>query len=302
MDWDEKAVKRYAAVMFTRHFPHWPPGQPKTLELPRDTASTTTSRRARRSIRSARRSTTTAARCRYAELKRAGRRARRLPAAALRRDARRPRAALHAEQPAVRHRLLRDPARRRGGGAGQPDEPHRGAAPLRRGLATRAWRSPAQDVLRADRAAARRRPRARASSPPTPTTSTRRPTCRCRTSCARRARRRARRRHAWSDALAREPAAAAAPGAGPTTSRVMPYTSGTTGKPKGCMHTHRSVQATTRGRTCTGAACRSDERRCSRVLPLFHVTGMQASMNAPIHVGAHDGAAVALGPRLRRRC
>src|SRR3954453_15489034 len=24
-------------VMFTRHFPHWPPGQPKTLELPRHT-------------------------------------------------------------------------------------------------------------------------------------------------------------------------------------------------------------------------------------------------------------------------
>ena len=23
--------------MFTRHFPHWPPGQPKTLELPRET-------------------------------------------------------------------------------------------------------------------------------------------------------------------------------------------------------------------------------------------------------------------------
>ncbi|HVJ11648.1 MAG TPA: AMP-binding protein, partial [Burkholderiales bacterium] len=23
--------------MFTRHFPHWPPGQPKSLELPRET-------------------------------------------------------------------------------------------------------------------------------------------------------------------------------------------------------------------------------------------------------------------------
>ena len=23
--------------MFTRHFPHWPPGQPKTIELPRET-------------------------------------------------------------------------------------------------------------------------------------------------------------------------------------------------------------------------------------------------------------------------
>ena len=70
----------------------------------------------------------------YARAQARGRRARRLPAAALRRGARRPRAALRAEQPAVHHRLLRDPARRRGGGAGQSDEPHRGAAPLRRGF------------------------------------------------------------------------------------------------------------------------------------------------------------------------
>ena len=33
--------------------------------------------------------------------------------------------------------------------------------------------------------------------------------------------------------------------AGPDDLAVMPYTSGTTGKPKGCMHTHSSVQATT---------------------------------------------------------
>ena len=38
MQWDEKAVERYIRchlrLMFTRHFAHWPPGQPKTLELP----------------------------------------------------------------------------------------------------------------------------------------------------------------------------------------------------------------------------------------------------------------------------
>src|SRR6185503_172244 len=66
---------------------------------------------------------------------------------------------------------------------------------------------------------------------------------------------------------------------------VMPYTSGTTGKPKGCMHTHASVQATTipylhwRGETRDPAVVLS-------ALPMFHVTGMQAGMNAPLYRGA----------------
>jgi fatty-acyl-CoA synthase len=65
---------------------------------------------------------------------------------------------------------------------------------------------------------------------------------------------------------------------------VMPYTSGTTGKPKGCMHTHASVQATTvpylhwRGAT--------DDSVVLSALPMFHVTGMQAGMNAPLYRGA----------------
>ena len=65
---------------------------------------------------------------------------------------------------------------------------------------------------------------------------------------------------------------------------VMPYTSGTTGKPKGCMHTHSSAQATTvvymqwRG-TGDGAVVLSP-------LPMFHVTGMQAGMNGPLCKGA----------------
>jgi fatty-acyl-CoA synthase len=44
----------------------------------------------------------------------------------------------------------------------------------------------------------------------------------------------------WSDMLARD----LQPGpltAGPDDLCAMPYTSGTTGLPKGCMHTHRSV-------------------------------------------------------------
>src|SRR5947199_139475 len=65
---------------------------------------------------------------------------------------------------------------------------------------------------------------------------------------------------------------------------VMPYTSGTTGKPKGCMHTHASVQATTipymywRGTV--------EDTVVLSALPMFHVTGMQACMNAPLHTAA----------------
>ncbi|ASL48416.1 Long-chain-fatty-acid--CoA ligase [Burkholderia sp. AD24] len=86
---------------------------------------------------------------------------------------------------------------------------------------------------------------------------------------------------------------------GPLTSRaddlcVMPYTSGTTGKPKGCMHTHRSVMSTLLG-GCVWFAAPSDGVYLS-VLPLFHVTGMQGGMNAAIY----SGATIVLMPRWDR--
>ena len=85
--------------------------------------------------------------------------------------------------------------------------------------------------------------------------------------------------------------AALAPGLQPGTHEaqpedlaVMPYTSGTTGKPKGCMHTHASLQAT----TVPYLHWRGVQERVVvlSALPMFHVTGMQAGMNAPLHVGA----------------
>jgi len=65
---------------------------------------------------------------------------------------------------------------------------------------------------------------------------------------------------------------------------VMPYTSGTTGRPKGCMHTHRSVMNTTVG-GCAWFGRNQDDCFLS-VLPYFHVTGMVGSMNGPMYLGA----------------
>lgn len=87
----------------------------------------------------------------------------------------------------------------------------------------------------------------------------------------------------WSTVLARR----LAPGsltAGPDDLCVMPYTSGTTGRPKGCMHTHRSVMSTLVGGVQWFA--RTQDTIYLAVLPLFHVTGMSGSMNGPLFVGA----------------
>lgn len=65
---------------------------------------------------------------------------------------------------------------------------------------------------------------------------------------------------------------------------VLPYTSGSTGTPKGCMHTHSTVIA-----NIVGAAYWTGVSPATvhlTVLPLFHVTGLQHSMNVPIFVGA----------------
>ncbi len=82
--------------------------------------------------------------------------------------------------------------------------------------------------------------------------------------------------------------------AGPDDMAVMPYTSGTTGFPKGCIHTHRSVMHNVvGGSTWSGAGA---EAVILSVLPLFHVTGMQYGMNSPIY----NGATVVMLPRWDR--
>ena len=71
--------------------------------------------------------------------------------------------------------------------------------------------------------------------------------------------------------------------AGPGDLAVLPYTSGTTGRPKGCMLTHANLLATSTG-GCAWVQT-SSEAVVLGVLPMFHLTGMQANMNIPIQLG-----------------
>ncbi|MDE2626451.1 MAG: long-chain fatty acid--CoA ligase [Burkholderiales bacterium] len=88
---------------------------------------------------------------------------------------------------------------------------------------------------------------------------------------------------AWADMVAR----ALPPGPltqGPADLCVMPYTSGTTGQPKGCMHTHRSLMSTLVGGVQWFQ--RTQDAVYLSVLPLFHVTGLVGSMCGPLYAGA----------------
>lgn len=87
----------------------------------------------------------------------------------------------------------------------------------------------------------------------------------------------------WAEALA----AGGEPGpllVGPDDLAVLPYTSGTTGRPKGCMHSHLTIMTNVVGGVTWTQA--TPESVVLAALPLFHVTGMQGSMNAPIYRGA----------------
>ena len=65
---------------------------------------------------------------------------------------------------------------------------------------------------------------------------------------------------------------------------VLPYTSGTTGHPKGCCHTHRTVLASNLGSQVWRGLHADAVFLC--VAPLFHMLGMQNGMNMPMTLGA----------------
>lgn len=65
---------------------------------------------------------------------------------------------------------------------------------------------------------------------------------------------------------------------------LLQYTSGTTGNPKGAMITHLNIMANATSAPMSVNATAEDVYLT--VLPLFHVTGMTNSMNAPVYLGA----------------
>ena len=97
----------------------------------------------------------------------------------------------------------------------------------------------------------------------------------------------------WEDALACQlPAPAHAVGANDLA--ILPYTSGTTGLPKGCMHLHRSIMHNAIASTLWGSG--SSENVSLGVLPIFHITGMVSVM----HTSIYSGGTLVLMPRWDR--
>jgi fatty-acyl-CoA synthase len=97
----------------------------------------------------------------------------------------------------------------------------------------------------------------------------------------------------WPEVLA----AGLAPGphtAGPDDLAVLPYTSGTTGLPKGCMHTHRTLMPNVVGGGLWGYA--GAEAVSLGVVPMFHITGMMYGVLGPVY----GGSTVVILPRWDR--
>ncbi len=86
----------------------------------------------------------------------------------------------------------------------------------------------------------------------------------------------------WGQALGAQ-APAAPPQAGPDDLALLPYTSGTTGLPKGCMHTHRTLMSNTVGGPMWNGI--SAESVALGVVPMFHITGMLYGVLSPVWSG-----------------
>ncbi|MDM7941957.1 MAG: long-chain fatty acid--CoA ligase [Hydrogenophaga sp.] len=80
----------------------------------------------------------------------------------------------------------------------------------------------------------------------------------------------------------------------PTDLAVLPYTSGTTGLPKGCMHPHSTLMHN--AVACSVWGNGAAENVMLLVVPLFHITGMVTGM----HAGVYTGATIVMMPRWDR--
>ena len=86
----------------------------------------------------------------------------------------------------------------------------------------------------------------------------------------------------WAAAMASAPAPRPHL-AGPDDWCMLPYTSGTTGAPKACVHTHRTVTTSFAGAVQWRRV--HAEAVFLSVAPLFHLLGLQGNVNAALYVG-----------------
>ncbi|TXI61300.1 MAG: long-chain fatty acid--CoA ligase [Limnohabitans sp.] len=91
--------------------------------------------------------------------------------------------------------------------------------------------------------------------------------------------------HAWSE-LMQQPHGQTLPEVSGQSDdlAILPYTSGTTGLPKGCMHTHGTVMHNAMASGAWGNGTPENVTLC--VVPMFHITGMVSLMHSTIFAGA----------------
>ncbi|MEY4317378.1 MAG: hypothetical protein RI902_1186 [Pseudomonadota bacterium] len=89
--------------------------------------------------------------------------------------------------------------------------------------------------------------------------------------------------HAWQEVLACQTTLGPVL-AGPNDLAVLPYTSGTTGLPKGCMHPHRTIMHNAIATSVWSGS--THENVGLLAVPMFHITGLTSVMHATIYLGA----------------